>query len=495
MTAGLQVSRLIDVNVNLEPAAAQSPSVTTCMIVGSSNVINTNDRYRSYSSLTDVATDFGTSAPEYLAAALFFGQDPSPEQLYIGRWAQAATSGILECGALTTAQQVITNWSGINNGSFHITVDGGGPISITALDFTAQVNLNGVATVINTALAAHGSTCAWSAEFGQFTFTSNTTGAASSIAPLTAGAGGTDISAQLGGTLATGAVEVNGIVAETALAAVQILDTLPVNFYMLMFASTHIVDADHEAIAAYIEGDANPHYYGVTTNEAAALSPSATSDIGYILSQLKYNRTECFWSSTQPYASASYFGRMATINYEAQNSTIALMYKQMPGVAPELLLSSQANALDGKYYNYYATYNNGVPIIVNGWSVSGFFTDEIQGSDWLVAQVQTDLFNALLQAPKIPQTDAGVNTLVATVKGSLSIGLANGQIGPGVWEFTGFGTLTKGTYLETGFYVWAPSVASQLPADRLARKSPLIQAAVIFAGAVQSVAVLINVQR
>lgn len=496
MTAGLQVSRLINVNVNLEPAAAQFPSVTTAMFIGDSNVIDVQERYRSYANINDVATDFGTSAPEYLAALLFFSQEPHPEQLYIGRWAHTATAGLLICGALTATEQLITAWNGIADGSFHITVDGGGPVSVTACDFTATLNMNGVATEINTRLAAAaaGATVAWNGS--EFVFTSATTGAASTVAYLTVGAGGTDIHSQLKGTLATGADEVNGIIAETALACVQIMDNLPINFYMLMFASPDIVDADHLAIAAYIESDSIQHIYALTTNEATALSASSTADIGYQLQQLKYQRTCYQWSSTTLYAIASLLGKAATVDYESFNTTITMMYKQEPGVIPELLLSTQANSLNGKNYSYYATFTNGIPIIVNGTMANGFFFDEIQGADWMVNQVQTDLFNLLFQTPtKIPQTNAGVHQLVTTVQNSLAQGVTNGQIGPGVWAFDGFGTLKKGDFLENGFYVFAPPIQTQPDADRLARKSPLITCAVIFAGAVQTVAVLINVQR
>ncbi|HEY5084253.1 MAG TPA: DUF3383 domain-containing protein, partial [Rhizomicrobium sp.] len=475
MTAGLQVSRLIQVGVNLEPAAAQFPSVTSCMIIGDSNVINVMQRYRSYSNIADVATDFGTNAPEYLAAVLFFGQNPQPQQLYIGRWARVATAGLLIGGILTPTQALIGAWSGIANGSFHITEDGTGAISVTICDFTAAGNLNAVATEINTRLAAAGATatCAWSAATNQFTFTSGTTGGASTVAYLTAGAGGTDISAQLKGTLATGATEVNGIAAETALAALILLDDM-LQFYMVTYASSAEPDqASDLAIAAYVEADATPHIFAITVQDTAALDAASTEDIGYQLHVLDYLRTCYQYSSTNAYAICSMLGRAATVDFEAQNSTITLMFKSEPGVTPEVLTGSQADALNDKNYSYYATFNNGIPIIVNGtMAATDFYFDDIQGTDALVAQIQTDMFNVLHQTPtKIPQTDAGTHVLTTTASGSCAVFLNNGQLGPGVWTFNGVGAVAKGDYLEKGYYVFAPSIASQSPADRLARKS------------------------
>ena len=266
---------------------------------------------------------------------------------------------------------------------------------------------------------------------------------------------------------------------------------------MVMYATTvAITDNQNEAIAAYVEGDAIPHIFAITISDANALIASNTTDLGYVLQQLGYQRTCYQYSSLTAFAIASMLGRAATVNYQGQNTTITLMYKQEPGVTPEPLTGSQADSLDEKNYTYYARYNNGEAIIVNATMANGMFFDDIQGSDALVAQVETDLFNLLYDTPtKIPLTDPGVHTLVTQVNSSMATFLNNGQIGPGIWAFQGFGTLTQGEYMEKGYYVYAAPVSSESPANRSQRKSPPIQCAVIYAGAVQKVSVLINVQR
>ena len=79
----LSVSRLVNVTVNLSPIAAQRRGFGTLMIAGDSNVIDGLERYRSYTDIESVANDFGTSAPEYEAAVLYFGQSPKPKNLMI----------------------------------------------------------------------------------------------------------------------------------------------------------------------------------------------------------------------------------------------------------------------------------------------------------------------------------------------------------------------------------------------------------------------------
>lgn len=495
MTSGLPVSRLVDVTVNLSPSLAQYANVNSCLIVGSSDVISVNERIRSYASLAEVGAQFSDSDPEYLAASLFFGQSPQPTELLIGRWAAGATNGLLECAALTTANTLLSAWTAITDGGFSVAVDGGAADDITGLNFSAAVNLNGVAAIISAALT--GATCAYDSVFNRFVITSATAGATSSIGYLGAPSTGTAIQTMMGGTLASGAESVNGIAAETALEAVEILDTNALPWYMMTIVAAELVDDDNEAVAGYIEGDSIPHIYGITTSDSGALSAAATTDIGYILQQLEYQRTIVQYSSDadNPYTIASLFGLAATVDFTAADSTITVMFKTEPGITPESISSSQANALDGKNYTYYANYDNGTAIIVNGTMANGYFFDEIQGSDWFANAIQTDVFNVLRTQKKVPQTDAGVNLLTTTVNGTCQAAVNNGLVGPGTWEFGGFGQLAQGQFLPTGYYVYAPSVASQTQAARAARQAPTLQVAAIFAGAIQQVSIIVNVNR
>lgn len=165
-------SNLINIGVNLTPQGAQVPSIGTLLICGDSNVINGLERFRKYSNLSGVASDFGTVAPEYLAAQLYFNQSPQPADLLIARWLRAASSAQLQGALLTPTQEAISNFNYISNGSFHVTVDG--TVKTPAsLDFTSSLNLNNVAAVIQTALT--GATIIWNGS--QFIITSTGTGA------------------------------------------------------------------------------------------------------------------------------------------------------------------------------------------------------------------------------------------------------------------------------------------------------------------------------
>jgi hypothetical protein len=73
--------------------------------------------------------------------------------------------------------------------------------------------------------------------------------------------------------------------------------------------------------------------------------------------------------------------------------------------------------------------------------------------------------------------------------------VVNGLLAPGTWTQAGFGSLNQGDYLSKGFYVYAPPIALQNPADRAARKSVTFQVAAKLAGAIHTVNVLVNINR
>ncbi|MGF6837064.1 hypothetical protein QF001_000931 [Paraburkholderia youngii] len=605
MANTLPVSRLINVTINMSPQAAQGANLNTGLIMGASTVIDTGERFRSYASAGAVATDFGTAAPEYLAANLYFQQVPQPATLLIGRWAKAATPAKIKGGAITAAAQAMSNWTTVSNGGFTMTIDGTVK-NITGLDFTAQTNLNGVASVISTALGASAN-CVWNANYNRFEILDTSTGAgtaasgtitfgglpaandtvtiggtvvtfvssaptgnqvligttaaqtaanlqsflqasadtniskcsystnlavttvtyktvgtagnaftlakvstnitvsgatltggvnASTLTYATSPASGQDLSTQLGLVSGVASVPANGVNAEQPVDAVSaMIGYAGTQFLGVAFADTSITNAQHLAVAAFIEAD-QKHLYGATSQEPAAIDPTQTSDLGYQLTQLGYKYTIAQYSSTSPYAVASLLGRLLTVNFNGNRTTITLDFKTEPGIVAESLNTSQANALDAKRYNYFVNFDNNTAIIQTGVTPSGIFIDSVYNAIWFRNRVQSDLYNALYLSPtKIPQTDAGNQILAGTIESSCAAAVNNGYLAPGVWNSAGFGALNQGDTLSKGYYVYAPPVSSQSASDRQARKSVPFQVAALEAGAIQSISLTVNVAR
>ncbi|KWC56569.1 DUF3383 domain-containing protein [Burkholderia ubonensis] len=491
MSNGLPVSRLINVTINMSPLAAQGANLNTLLILGASSFIDTNERLRSYGSIDAVAADAGTNSPEYFAAALAFNQVPQPQSVCIGRWAKTATAGSLRGGVLSAAQQDITVWKAITTGAFNITIDGTAK-SVTALDFSAQTNLNGVATVINAKLT--GATIAWSGS--QFVVTSSTTGANSKVSYATAPGSGADISAMLALTSGLAGTPADGIVPEQPVEAAAIfLDRFSNQFLGLEFADASITDDQHVAVANLIEANQR-HLYGITTQNPQVLDSTVSTDIASKLKALKLKYTILQYSSSTPYAISSLLGRLLTVNFNGNNTTITLMFKQEPSVAAEQLTSTQANALQAKNCNVFVNYSNDTSIIQYGVTPSGLFADSVYNAIWFRNRIETDVYNLLYQSPtKIPQTDGGNAQIAAKISSSCDAAVNNGYLAPGVWNSGGFGALNQGDTLAKGYYVYAPPIATQSQADREARKAVTFQVAAKEAGAIHSVDILVNVNR
>ncbi len=497
-TINLPVSRLINVGAIITPTGAQAPSLNTGIVLGKSAVIDTVQRLRTYGSLTAVAEDFSNVDEEYLSAQAWFAQSPQPTSLNIGRWVKTAAAGQLIGGPLGSGAEIAA-WNTITTGSFKIAVDGGAATNVTGLSFALAANLSAVAAIIQAGIQAlAGSfaavTCVYQESFDNFIITSGTTGTSSSVPFLTMAGVGTDISALMEmQSIAEGAYEAPGLAAETALSAVDLFDNqFGQQWYALFIPSAS--DTDHVAIAPYIDGDTTPHFYWINTQEPQVLASGDTSHIGYLLQQLQSQHCAWQYSSQSLYAAWSMAARIATVNWAGSNTAISLFYKTEPGIAPENLNVTQVNALEGYNGNVFASYANGTAIIEPGICPSGQFIDTIIGVDGLRTQVQTNLFNLLYTSlTKIPQTDPGVATLETGCEAACTQYVTNGFLAPGVWNSGGFGQLLQGQTLDTGYYIYASSVATQTEAVRASRVSPPIQIAAKLAGAIDLVSATIYV--
>jgi Protein of unknown function (DUF3383) len=601
----LPVSNLVQVNVNLSPLPAQTRTFGRLLILGDSSVISGLERKRDYSNNDGVAADFGVNAPEAKAAALFFSQSPKPAQLSIGRWLRQDTAAMAQGAILSASQSALVLFTSITSGGFDVTIDTVVK-HLLGMDFSAQTNLNGVASVITTALSGAG-TCVWNGS--QFVITSATAGVgvaangsitvsanptaldtitvngitvtfvgsaptgnqvliggtaaqtavnlhtflqastspniraatysvagavisivynsvgvagdaytlvtsnavaitlsgatlvhgaeASSVGYASSPASGQDVSGLLGLTSALGLPLVPGYAAESPLEAVAALSAISTQWYGCMFAASVMpTDDQNMAICPFIEADGATRTFGVTIQNSNALSAVVTNDLASRMKAGGFEQSFCQYSSASPYAVASFFGRAFSVNFAGTDTTICLMFKQEPGITPEELTQTQANALQAKRCNVFVEYDNDTAILQYGTMSGPAFFDEIQGLDWLQNAVQTACYNLLYaNTTKVPQTDSGVNQFVVAIAGIFDQGVANGLMAPGVWSAPGFGQLSQGQYLKTGYYIYAPPVSSQSESDRAARVSPPIQCAVKLAGAIQQVLININVNR
>lgn len=479
----LPVSDVVNVKIEMSPTAAALRNFGACLIIGTSDVIDTQERIRAYSDITSIAQEFGVNSKEYLAAQAFFSQSPKPSVVQIGRWAKSATAGRLRGRMLSTNEQAIDTFTSIENGSITFTIDGESK-AVSAVDLSAETNLNGVASQVTAGLSGSGA-CVWSGT--QFVVTSATTGTSSSVTCNDEG----QLAQALG--LNSSATSVKGSTAESLVEALAVLTDFQ-GWYMACMVG----DAGEEemiAAAGFIEAASPARMIGFTTQNTLELDSTRSDTLGAKLKALGYNRTVVMYSSSSEVAVASIFGRMSTVNFEGSNTCITLKFKQCPGVAAENLRISQANTLKSHNVNVFAAYQNDTSILREGITAGGWFIDETHGLDWLQNRVETDLWNLLYTSKKVGQDEIGADNLVATVSKSLEQGVKNWLIAPGVWNGDSFGALKTGDTLATGYYVYIQPFDEQSQSDREARIAPPIQIAVKLKGAIHFVDCTITVNR
>jgi hypothetical protein len=489
----LSVDQVVEIDILLSAPAPTARGFGTKLIMGKATVLPLYARVKEYADLTELVVDFISSTEEYKAAAIHFGQNPRPKKVKIGRQFLAAQAGSLRGGL---ASSTVADYTGISNGGFDITINGVNR-QIFALDLSGAVSMAGVATLIQTKLAAAlaSTTCTWDATLKKFIITSPTTGPSSIVLPAVAPTGGsspTDVSTLLALTVNAGAKSVNGIAIETMTAAWDAAAIFDSDFYVATVTAAMSIQ-DKKDTMAWVESNVREFFY--TTNDPNALTVGDTSNLGYYAKNLTYRRSFGEYSGASPYAAESASARAGVVDFDQPNSTITLMYKQQPGVAVDDLTSGQVTALKSYNLNYYIN-RGGIAVLETGTMANGTFQDEVQGLDWFQAGLQNAIFSLLATTPtKIPQTDEGAAKIIDACNGFSAKARSNGLVAAGTWKGDAFGELKTGDYMPTGFYFSAGSVADMSQADKDARKSPPITGAILLAGAIHTVSVQVTVQR
>ncbi|RXI46089.1 hypothetical protein DP145_01755 [Clostridium tetani] len=104
----LPLSDAVDVSVSVGPVSSVRTNFNLALIVGTSKVIKVQDRVKTYSKIGDMTADGwkGTES-EYLAAQLYFSQNPKPTKVAIGVWDKENESAVQ---AMTACREANSEW-------------------------------------------------------------------------------------------------------------------------------------------------------------------------------------------------------------------------------------------------------------------------------------------------------------------------------------------------------------------------------------------------
>lgn len=275
-------------------------------------------------------------------------------------------------------------------------------------------------------------------------------------------------------------------VPETPLEAVTACRASNTDWYAVYVCGA--ADADVEAVALYIQSVTPLATYFYDTQDAA-IAAGTTPNVMSTLQADKYNRTIGLYTAAVEYAGAALMGVAMGLNTGLANSAYTLAYKSLIGITPDDLTTQQVTNISGWNGNTYTSYNGTYDLVAQGVMADGTPFDQVINLDTLTTDIQTSAVNVLTGSPKIPQTDAGVTTLVNAVNSVCAQAATQGILGAGIWTAAPVLGLKTGTNLPLGYLVLADTLANQSQADRTARKSPPIYACVKMAGAIEHVVI------
>lgn len=425
----------VDVNVSLSKAQVAIGTDMTIIAFCTPNVdFLHGDRVRLYST-QDAFNKICTAGDSvWWAGNAFFSKTNRPARIAVCKVFEESQPAYLLSGGLTEASVIA-----VADGSLDITIDGS-VVALTDLDFSGATNLAGIAAVINTALSTNGTCEAYN---GKLLVKSATTGSASSISFASAGSTGTDVSALLGLTEATGAIAKDGYtagsIADELSNIAKASEQLGTFLYGWALDSSYRDTEDQAEAATWVNSRGIRACGAFCTNNANAYDPANTTNNGYKALNAGYAGVNYVYDdNAQVYPDISYLANFLAVNYSGTNTTIAGKFKDADGIAAvnfpdietnvEALKARRINTLTGIVGQTIKYFREGVQ------SSSAWSTDGWVNVCNFIAELEINILNVFLRNKKVAYTVEGQNLLIAAASKTCNKYKQNGAYADGVEE-------------------------------------------------------------
>lgn len=385
MATGL--ARFADVTISTTGAPVQAPGFGTPLILGCDQAgaiaVGRTARYASLSEM--VADGFTSSTPEYLCAQQIFAQDESPEEIVVAKRSSKPTM-----------RWAVTPVAG-NATVYTVTISDGGTeheVSVTS-DGTALVSE--IIGLLKTAIDALALDITTSDQTTYLRIVADVAGdwfqvAASNVALLKVTQDHAD----------------PGIAAD--LDAIKAEDS---DWYAILCLTGS--DAEILAIAAWAESDDTDRLY-LADAQDGRIPLTGTTDIASQVQTLARDRTAVFYHpDNRAFFAAAVAGGMLPKDPGSETWHA----KELSGVAAPQLTSGQQTFCSNKAATIYAAVTATKSVTVGGKVSSGEWIDVIRFIDWVIAEIQAAVFNALSVADKIPFSDRGIAVITNAITGVL----------------------------------------------------------------------------
>lgn len=486
MPNSLNPSNIITVSVQGTPGGLAVPNINTIALISSEVPVWAGVQdFAIYKDPATVAQDFGANSKAAAIANAIFSQSPNPIQTQ----GYLAIIPRLQSQLLKASNQLQdVNYTAATGGTAgnSITIE-----YLTGGTAGAEVVAVGIATDITVRIAAGLSTAA------QIVAAVNASGAAAALvvatvygnpsAPqLVSGLGPVN----LGGGSASGTEQVH----------VAMVRTINEVYYVGVLVDFIPTLTGFLVLPAYIAGQDKIGFFASNVKADFAANGILGSLASKTLNKVRglyYN--DGLTQDTINFA-AAYASLGLSTDFSGSLTSITMNMKQLVGFAPDSTLTQTdlTTALANGVDIYPAFGFQGLTAQGRLYtSGANEFFDQAYNRLWLKFALQVAGFNYLAQSnTKIPQTEPGMDGLKDAYRRVMAQAVANGMLAPGAWNSpTVFGNVANlyRAITDIGYYVYSAPIANQLPADRQARKAPLVQIAAKESGAIHSGSVIVQV--
>lgn len=381
------ITEIVQVSITAATAVPTQKGFGIPMLVAYHN--HNADLYRIYTSANAMLSDnFTAFEPAYLMVQSVFNQNPSVQQVMVGRIPTATARTFTLVMTDATAGNVATLTLTGKDGVQHVLSRTIPASSTTTLEATAW------STLINTALGSLGA--------------SSPATATVTVTPTTTG-----------DKIYASGINYNEMTytdtAASASYATVLGNLINANANWYGLAIEHMDSANVQATAAWAESQ--PVLF--IPNSADGVELTGSPVLGAALLAAAYKRTGLMWTgSPQNYSGAAWLGIMLPFT----PGSATFMFKTLAGVAVDSLNPTQRANLDAQNTNHYDPIA-GINITRYGKASGGQYLDITVGVDWLTATLKTSVYSLLANLPKVPETDVGI----AMISGAMSAVLAQGE--------------------------------------------------------------------
>ena len=462
----VDASTFVQVRTSIEAGAVPRLSFGRGLLVTTDARLSAGgaDKARLFNDIRDVSDFFGSAGDTTAAARVWFGADPQPQGLYIGRWANTDVETSLTGATLTTAPTaggfIASNAAfGINGQD--VTVDLSGATNDTYTKIAATIQ----AAIIALGGVLLGVSFVYDTDHFVLTFAG---GDPITGGVFTAPGTGTDISEDVGMGAASNPTYVQGLDAEGITAGVDAMLATAVGaspvFVMLADDVPDLVGVIDTRNALRDHAQASEFVYALLDTADQALVTGDTTSHAALAFADQQDHVAAVYGVAGEKPDVGIMALMSAQNFDLPASIITVHGKTMPSVTAADLTGSQIDELERKRTNTYALVGDTPRALGSYTSRAGYWLDAVVWLLWLRSAVEARIWNTITASRRYTNS-----LLYDDLIRVLDLGVTNGGIQPG-------GTVSAATKADIIAATGNQDFDGTLTAGYLVHINPLNQA-------------------